>query len=203
MIRLACQDTADLDVVGEAADGAEAGRLIEELRPDVVVLDLVMPSVDGFDVLRELRGARFRPRVLVVSAHGDRDSVFQCLRLGAAGFLDKTAPVDQVVGAIRAVGAGTDVFSVEHIREAEARLGGMARRARSTAEAEGLLTRREREVLDLIVQGLTSRQIASRLRVSERTVETHVTNLYRKLDVRTRVQAVHRAASLGLLDLGS
>src|SRR5439155_15383351 len=95
MIRLACQDTADLDVVGEAADGAEAGRLIEELRPDVVVLDLVMPSVDGFDVLRELRGAGFRPRVLVVSAHGDRDSVFQCLRLGAAGFLDKTAPVDQ------------------------------------------------------------------------------------------------------------
>jgi DNA-binding NarL/FixJ family response regulator len=202
MIRLACEDTTDLEVAGEAGDGSEAARLIDELEPDVVVLDLVMPAVDGFEVLRGLRDARFQPRVLVVSAHGDHDAVFECLRLGAAGFLDKTAPVEQLVAAIRAVGAGTDVFSVEHIRQAQARLGDMARRARAATDAHGLLTPREREVLDLIAGGLTSRQIASRLRVSERTIESHVTNLYRKLDVRTRVQAVHRAASLGLLDLG-
>jgi DNA-binding NarL/FixJ family response regulator len=202
IIRLGCEGRPDLEIVGEAADGHQALAMARELQPDVVVLDLVIPGMDGFEVASRLRANGSAARILIVSAHGERGIVFEALRLGAAGFLEKTASVDEIVAAVVAVAGGTEVFSVEHERSAQARLGELARAARSAARAAATLTARERQVLQLIVEGLTSRQVATRLQLSERTVETHIANLYRKLDVRTRVQALHRAASLGLVDLG-
>jgi DNA-binding NarL/FixJ family response regulator len=201
LIREACDESPDLAVVGEAADGVEALRLISDARPDVVVLDLLLRGVDGLEVMRGMTEGGLSARVLVVSGSTDPASVFEAIRLGAMGFLEESAGVDQVVAAIREVALGHEVFSPDIDRRAYVALSERARRARDAWLVGSKLTPREREVLAMIVDGLTSRQMASRLHRSERTVETHTANLYRKLGVGTRVQAVRRAAALGLVDL--
>src|SRR5262245_29320968 len=202
-IREACDARPDLTVVGEAADGAEALQLIHDAQPDVVVLDLLLRGGDGLDVLRGLAERGSMTRVLVVSGHTDPASIYEAVRLGAAGFLEQSVSVDEVVTAIIDVAAGREVFSPEIDRRAHQALSARARTARDAWALATRLTPREREILALIVEGLTSRQVASRLHRSERTVETHTANLYRKLGVGTRVQAVRRAAALGLVDLGA
>jgi DNA-binding NarL/FixJ family response regulator len=201
MIRLGFMDRPALEVVGEAASGREALEASRVSDPDVVVLDLALPGMDGFEVIRRLRADGSRARVLVLTNRDDREAVFESLRLGVDGFIEKTAPLDEIIGAIESIGHGRQVFRKEHERLAHDQLAEMARRARKSAKAASSLTKRERQVLELIAEGLTTRQMASRLRLSERTVETHIANLYDKLEVKTRVQAVHRAAGLGLVDL--
>jgi DNA-binding NarL/FixJ family response regulator len=200
-IRIACSGRPGLEVVGEAATGPEALQQNLRLRPDVVVLDLILPVLDGLEVARQLKADPSGPRILVLTAADDEDVAFEALRLGVDGYVEKTAPLEEIAGAIEAVAGGTQVFSVRAERTAHARLGELARRARETARAVRAMTRRERQVLALIAQGLSTRQIASRLKVSERTVESHIGNLYQKLGVRTRVQALYRAAGLGLVDI--
>jgi DNA-binding NarL/FixJ family response regulator len=201
IIRIACEERPALTVVGEAGDGREAVERYLELRPDVVVLDLVMPGIEGLEVARQLREADPEARILILSGRDDRATIFECLRIGVRGYQEKSTPVDEIAAAIEAVAAGTRVFSVELERGALSHLGDVARQARETARA-ARLTPRERQVMQLIAQGLSTRQIASNLGVSERTAETHISNLYHKLEVRTRVQALHRAAGLGLVNLG-
>lgn len=200
LVRVGCEE-AGIAVVGEASTGVQALAACRELVPDVLVLDLILPGMDGFELLQRLREEGRLPKVLVLTNRDDQEAVFESIRLGVSGYLEKTASLPEVVEAIRTVAAGGQVFSPEHERMARARIADLARRARRAAAVAARLTARERQVLDLISQGLTTRQVASRLGLSERTVESHLTSLYDKLEVRSRLQAVHRAASLGLVDL--
>jgi DNA-binding NarL/FixJ family response regulator len=201
IIALACAERPSLRVVGQAANGVQAIERCLELRPDVVVLDLGLPGLSGFEVLTQLRGHLSSTRFLVVSGRDDQAAVFESLRRGASGFLEKTGSIEDIAAAVEAIGEGTAVFSVDHQRAVRAELGDLVRRARETASLAARLTRREREILDLVAAGLSTREMAKRLGVSERTAEAHTLSLYRKLEVRTRLQAIQRAAQMNLVDL--
>jgi DNA-binding NarL/FixJ family response regulator len=203
IIAMACGERAALRVVGRAADGFEALERCAEVAPDVVVLDLGLPGISGFEVLVRLRELLPSTRVLIISGRDDQATVFKSVRLGAAGYLGKTNSMEEIAAAVEAVGQGTEVFSLHHQRAVRAELGDLIRRARRGANLAARLTRRERETLGLIADGLSTRQMANRLGVSERTVEAHVRTLYRKLGVRSRVQAVGVAAHWNLVSLPS
>jgi DNA-binding NarL/FixJ family response regulator len=201
MVRLACDERDGLTVVGEAGDGNEALRLATELQPDVIVLDLILPGMNGLEVAQRLALDESTARILILTATDDKSAVFEALRLGVSGYVEKTASVDEIADAIQTVARGELVFSKELERRAQVQLGEFARKARETARALARLTPRERQVLALLAEGLSTRQIAKRLGLSDRTVESHIGNVYQKLDVRTRVQALYRAAGLGLVNL--
>lgn len=201
VIRLACESTIGIQVVGESGDGEETLRAATELAPDVIVLDLELPDIDGVDVIRGLRANGFSGAILVVTERTDGATVLECLRLGVKGFTDKVTAIRTIAGKIRAVARGERRVDADLEQAAVMELGRFARQAREGSEIAASLTPREHEVLEMISRGFTMRQIATRLHISPRTVETHVAKLYRKLAVRTRVQAVARAASLGLIDL--
>jgi DNA-binding NarL/FixJ family response regulator len=199
VIEHACRE-AGVTVVDTAETAAEATEACRSSRPELLVLDLDLPDADGLRVLADLDDIR-PPSVLVLADRADGDLVLRALRLGARGYLTKAEGLRDLATTIRRVLSGERVMTPELERDAIGALGRMARRAREGADVEAGLTPRERQVLDLLSEGLTIRQIASRLRLSPRTVETHVAKLYRKLGVRTRVQAISRAATLGLVDL--
>jgi DNA-binding NarL/FixJ family response regulator len=201
VIRLSCLERPGLEIVGEASSGVEAIEMCVEVRPDVLVLDLGLPDIDGMEVIQRLREMHLAVHILVITGRDDRATVLNVLREGADGYLEKAGSIDRIGTAIEAVASGTRLFSLEHRREVQEEIGDMARRMRETAKAASSLSRRERQVLGLIGEGFTTRQMARRLGVSERTIESHISTLYHKLNVRTRVQALHRAAGLGLIEL--
>ncbi|MFD8563377.1 response regulator [Streptosporangium canum] len=184
----------DLDVVGEAADGAEAVALVESLAPDVLLLDLKMPVLDGLGTLLRLEEQGLSPRVLVLTSVGDREDVAPAMRAGASGFLYKDVDPAALVQAIRAVHGGQVLLAPE---AAEAMLS-----AHAPAPAAGRyvapLTDRELEVLTLIASGRSNREIARELAVAEKTVKTHVSNVLMKLGVQDRTQAALYAVRHGL-----
>ena len=202
VIRMACGSAGDLEVVAEAADVAGALQVCDDHHPDGVVLALALPGAEGTGLIRALpsRGATARPRVLTDRTHGA--AVLECLRLGVHGYVDRSTGIRTIGTAIRRIGRGERVIDPALEQAAVMELGRFAKQAREGSEMAASLTRRELQILELISTGLTMRQTATRLGISPRTVETHVAKLYRKLAVRTRVQAVARAASLGLIDLG-
>jgi DNA-binding NarL/FixJ family response regulator len=203
MIRLGCQADPSIEIVGEAGNGGEALEAWRTLRPDLLVLDLVLPGMDGLEVLRQIRKEDPLVRVLILTNRDDAMAALESMRLGVHGYLEKTTPLEAIIEVIRMVGWGHEVFSEQHESLARARLGDLANKARTVARVTSMLTPRERDVALLIAEGLTARQIGSRLGVSHRTVEKHISNLYDKLGVRTRVQAAQRAAALGLVDLSA
>jgi len=198
-VRWACDRHPDLELVGEAADGYSAGEVVERLQPDVAVLDVVLPGPDGLQVARDLKAHGYRGRILILTGSGGDDVVFDASVLGIDGFLRKTANLDELAEAIISVAAGRQVLRSDERQIVHDRLGEMARRARVASAAKSKLTAREREILELVVGGVSTRQISSRLGISVRTAESHIANLYRKLEVRTRVQAVRKAITLGLV----
>jgi DNA-binding NarL/FixJ family response regulator len=202
VVRLACEARPRIEVVGEAGTGQEALDLARSLAPDVIVLDLSLPGISGLDVVRRLRAELSRAKILVLTASDDKSDAFQALRLGVQGYVDKSAPIEDVAAGIEAIDSGMTVYSAQTERLAHERLGEFVRNARESARAIATLTPREREVLSLIAEGYSTRQIATRLKLSERTAETHIGNIYSKLGVRTRVQALYRAAGMGLVELG-
>jgi DNA-binding NarL/FixJ family response regulator len=201
VVRMACAATADLEVVAEAADVASALASAAEHEPDVVVLDLELADGDGTEVIRGLQARGSRTRVLVMTDRTHGAAVLECLRLGVHGYVDKSTGIRTIGTAIRRIARDERVVDRQLEQAAVMELGRFARQAREGSEVAASLTRRELEILELISAGHTMRQIATRLGISPRTVETHVAKLYRKLAVRTRVQAVARAAALGLIDL--
>ena len=201
VIRMACASTADLEVVAEAGDVREALEAATEHDPHVVVLDLDLGDGDGIEVIRGLGSAGSSAAVLVLTDRTHGTAVLECLRLGVQGYVDKSTGIRTVGSAIRRVARGERVVDRELEQAAVMELGRFARQARERSEVASTLTRRELQILEMISGGLTMRQVATRLGISPRTVETHVAKLYRKLAVRSRVQAVAKAASLGLIDL--
>lgn len=183
-------------LVGEASDGLEAVRLAERLRPDVLVLDLGMPGLDGLEVARQVTKRPPRPQVVVLSMYSDEAHVLRALHAGASAYVLKDAGADQLVQAIRATVRGQRYFSPPLVADAfEAHL----RRAEAMpADPKVALTSREREVLHLTVEGFSGADIAERLFISPRTVETHRANLMRKLCVRNQKELVRYAVEHGL-----
>jgi DNA-binding NarL/FixJ family response regulator len=183
----------DIEVVGEAADGAEGVARAEELKPDIVLMDIKMPGMDGIDALRKLRELDNRARVLIVTSFTEQRTVIPALRAGAAGYVYKDVDPDALAGAIRSVHAGHILLQPE---VADALLS--QDEANSGQGRGGSLTEREREVLGLIADGRSNREIARALVLSEKTVKTHVSNILMKLDLADRTQAALWAVRHGV-----
>jgi len=188
----------DLEVVGEAGDGGEAVEAALLLRPDVVLMDIRMPRLDGLEATRRLAG---KTRVLVLTTFDLNEYVYEALRAGASGFLLKDAPADQLVTAIRVVAAGEALLAPSITRRL---IEEFARRPPSDARPAELeaLSPRELEVLRLVARGLSNAEVASELYVGDATVKTHVSRILQKLALRDRVQAVVLAYESGLLQPG-
>ena len=196
---MSCESTPGLEVVGEADSVPELLAVCEERHPDIAVVDIALP--DGFEGIRGLTEHHLAEAIVVLTDRTDGSIVLGALRLGVEGYLVKASALATVGPQIRRVLAGERVISPEIEQIAVIELGRFARMAREGSEVRASLTPREHEILVLISRGLTMRQMGTRLGISPRTVETHVAKLYRKLEVRTRVQAVSRAVSLGLVEL--
>jgi DNA-binding NarL/FixJ family response regulator len=195
-LRALAQLEPDLDVVGEANDAREAYRMAEEHRPDVMTIDVGLPGADGIAATRELVRRLPELRVLVLSMHAGEDWVAAALSAGATGYALKTQPPEEVFGAIRDVARGrrylAPTISAERVDDQLAR------------HAEGRdplapLSRREREIFDLLVRGFSSQEVADELCISVKTVETHRVHIHRKLGVHSVAELIHYAAVRGLL----
>jgi DNA-binding NarL/FixJ family response regulator len=184
----------DLEVVGDADSGEKALALIRQLNPDVVLMDIRLPGMNGIEATRRIRKDHPDVRVLMVTAHDDDEYVRGAMEAGAAGYLSKTAPGRKLVEAVRAIAAGTTVLEPAMLTRLMAEPGG------SRAAASGL-TERELAVLKLLVDGLHNKQVAKRLGISLRTVERHCDNIYDKLGVGSRTEAVVWAISSRLVSL--
>jgi NarL family two-component system response regulator LiaR len=181
-----------IEVVGEAADGEEAIRAAEQLRPDVVLIDLVMPRLDGVQAMRRLRERLPAVRAIVLTSYLDDERLLPALRAGAAGYLLKSVQPQELARAVRAAAVGEALIDPTVAgRLVEALANGRDERAEQ-------LTPREREVLSLIGRGLANKRIASELGIAEKTVKTHVSSVLAKLGVADRTQAALYAARIGL-----
>ena len=200
-IRLILEAHPDLDVVGEAADGVEAVQLAKDLAPDLVLMDIQMPRLDGLGATARMCALPSAPRVLILTTFDQDDHVYDAVRAGATGFLLKTAPAEQLVAAVRVAAAGEAMLAPSITRRL---LDEFVRRpsSRTAPPAVAALTEREREVLVLVARGLSNQEIAQALVVSEGTVKSHLNRLLAKLGVRDRVQAVVLAYEAGLVRPG-
>lgn len=189
----------DLVIVGEAADGEEAVRVTRRERPDVVVMDIRMPLLDGIEATRRIAGpqASDAARVLVVTTFSLDGLVYDALRAGASGFLLKDARPAELASAIRSIAAGDSLIAPALTRSLIGRFGDRLRPSAKDAAIFDALTAREREVLLLIAEGLSNAEIAAQLVISHETVKTYVSRILAKLGVRDRVQAVVLAHRLG------
>src|SRR4029077_10508912 len=192
----------DLEGVGEAMDGADAVRAFERLHPDVIVMDVRMPVMDGIEATRKITTIDADAKVLILTTFDLDEYVYDALRAGASGFLLKDRPPEELVAAVRVVASGDGVLAPSVTRRVRAEF---ASRPEPVTPPTGLgdLTEREREVLVLMAQGATNAQIARRLFVAETTVKTHVGHVLRKLGLRDRAQAVVLAYESGLVRPGS
>jgi DNA-binding NarL/FixJ family response regulator len=191
----------DLEVVGEAGDGAAAVELVERERPDVVLMDIRMPALDGIEATRRLAAGGSGAHVLVLTTFDRDEYVYRALEAGAAGFLLKTAPPTRLVEAVRTVAAGEALLAPSLTRRL---IEDYLRRPRPQAQTRlNDLTERELEVLRLLADGFSNAEIAQRLVVSDATVKTHVNHVLAKLALRDRVQAVIYAYESGLVQPGA
>ena len=189
----------DFSVVGETGDGLEAAQLVERLQPDVLVLDLMMPGLNGLEVTRQVSQRSPRTRVVILSMHASEAHVLEALRSGAAAYVLKESTSAELVRAVREAVAGRRYLSSPLSERA---IEAYMKKAESAAlDPYEMLTAREREVLHLVVQGHTSAEIADRLFISRRTVETHRANLMRKLGLRTHTDLIRYALQRGILPM--
>ena len=201
-LRMIVESEEDLRVVAEAGDGREAVDAVRRVRPDVALMDIRMPHVDGIAATRQITGAPAnRTRVLILTTFGDDEYVYEALRAGASGFLLKHGPADQLLAGVRLVAAGEALLAPSITRRL---IEQFARRPSPEVGRQRLveLTGRETEVLALVGQGLSNHEIAERLVLSETTVKTHVTRVFTKLGLRDRAQAVVVAYETGLVQPG-
>lgn len=203
--RMIIEAEDDLDVVGEAGDGQEAAERALALRPDVVLMDIRMPRVDGVEATRRIVEGRDgdRPAVLILTTFDLDEYVYASLRAGASGFLLKDAPPEDLIRAVRIVARGDALLAPAITRRMLEEFAARSQDDGPPPEALQLLTNRELEVLRLVARGLANLEIAAELVVSETTVKTHVGHILAKLGLRDRVQAVVLAYEAGLVQPGA
>jgi DNA-binding NarL/FixJ family response regulator len=194
-LELMLVDAGDIEVVGEADTGVRAVELAASLAPDVILMDLRMPGLDGIEATRRLTRSGSTAAVVVLTMFEDDDSVFAAMRAGARGYLLKGAEQDEIVRAIRAAAAGEAIFGREIAQRVIAHF---ASGSGSTAAAFPSLTEREREVLEMVAAGKGNATIAHELMISLKTVRNHVSNIFTKLRVSERSQAIVKAREAGL-----
>jgi len=199
--RMVLEERADLELVGEAADGLEALGLARELDPDVILMDVRMPNLDGVEATRRLVDSGTRARILVLTTFDLDEYVYAAIKAGASGFLLKDVEPAELVDAVRVVAAGNSLFGPEATERLVARFAQQP--TADAARSLDALTDREREILRLLATGLSNAELAEQLFVSEATVKTHVSSVLRKLGVRDRVQAVIAAYDAGLVQPGA
>jgi DNA-binding NarL/FixJ family response regulator len=200
--RLILELADGIEVVGEAADGREAVRLAKDLLPDVVLMDIRMPELDGIEATRRLRQAGVEAKVLVLTTFDLDEYVYAAMRAGAGGFLLKDAPREQLVAAVRTVTRGEALLAPAVTKRLIERFV-VRPKPLEAAPALGALSARELEVLRLVARGLSNGEIADELVIGEATVKTHVARILRKLDLRDRVQAVVLAYESGVVEPGA
>jgi DNA-binding NarL/FixJ family response regulator len=200
VIRIACEQTPGLEMLGELDDGSSALEACRELAPDVILLDLSLPGeLQGLDLASAIRREGLPVRILVLTARTDEEALFKSIVAGVDGYLEKTSGVRAIADALSRVARGERIFTQAQMRGAVVEFSRRARQVREDASEGPNLSAREVEVLEHAAGGFTVGQIARRLMLSPRTIETHLSNAYRKLGVSNRVQALARASELELI----
>jgi DNA-binding NarL/FixJ family response regulator len=188
-------EEAGFDVVGEAGDGEEAVRLAVSLRPDLVLMDVTMPVLDGIEATRRLRHSAPEARVVILTMHGEEETIDQALRAGAVAYLLKDCSTDQVAETLHAVAGGETDLSADLARSLLAELPGPEPMVATS------LSSREVEVLQMFADGCSTVEVGQRLYISAKTVKNHLASIYEKLDARDRTQAVLTAVRMGIIRL--
>lgn len=192
------ESEGDIEVVGEAADGEDALKAVEDHIPDVVLIDVIMPKKDGIEATREIKGFFPHVGVVVLSGHEEQQFIFDALKAGASGYLLKTAELEEVVETVKAAARGEGRMDPTMASRVLSEF--QSYQEQETSEVYQALTPREREILNFMGRGLPNKSIATRLSISERTVTTHVANIYSKLHVNNRVSAIQEAMRRRILD---
>ena len=186
------------DVVGEARDGDEAIRLADELHPEVILMDVTMPEVDGVEATRQIRASHPDIKIVMLTMHADQEVLTSAIRAGASGYLVKDCSTEEIASAVRMAVSGETALSPQ----LEASMLDEVRRLdRPNADEERIVTRREEEVLQLIADGCSTPEVAEKLYISQKTVKNHLASIYQKLDARDRTQAVLQAVRMGIVSL--
>ncbi len=197
-MRTMLETEQDISVVGEASDGAGGVAAVEELVPDVVLIDVIMPKKDGIEATREIKDAFPHIGVIVLSGHDEQHFVFDALKAGASGYLLKTAELDEVIKTVRTIARDGAVIDKDLAGQVLSQFTSYEKAEMQTGLQP--LTPREKEILELMSRGLPNKSIARRLGISERTVTTHAANIYSKLRVNNRVSAIQEAMRRRILD---
>ena len=187
------------EIVGEAADGEEACDLVDELRPDLVLMDVTMPNLNGVEATKRIHARHPDVRIVMLTMHADAEVVADAIRGGANGYLVKDCSTDEIATAIRQAVSGETALSPQL---AASMLGELRRLERDhDSDEDRLITKREEEVLQLIADGCSTPEVAQQLFISQKTVKNHLAAIYQKLDARDRTQAVVRAVRMGIIKL--
>jgi len=186
------------DVVGEARDGDEAIRLAEELRPEVILMDVTMPEVDGVEATRQIRASFPEIKIVMLTMHADQEVLTSAIRAGASGYLVKDCSTEEIASAVRMAFSGETALSPQL---AASMLDEVRRLDSPNRDEDRIVTRREEEVLQLIADGCSTPEVAEKLYISQKTVKNHLASIYQKLDARDRTQAVLQAVRMGIVSL--
>ena len=190
----------DFELVGEAADGEEAVRLAGKLKPDIVIMDIVMPKLNGIEATRQIKQVSPATALLILTAYSDIRYIIGLLEAGACGYLLKNSPGKDVIRAIRAVRSGESVLDSEVTRKLVQRLASLSK-SPDEREASGQLTSREIEILKWAARGLSNKELSEKLFISLRTVKAHMTNIFNKLGCSSRTDAIIKGLKQGYIDL--
>jgi DNA-binding NarL/FixJ family response regulator len=186
------------DIVGEAGDGAEAVQMAMRLRPDVILMDVTMPEMDGVEACRAIRKDLTGTQVVMLTMHADQEVLASAIRAGASGYLVKDCSTEEIAAAVRMAASGETALSPQL---AASMLNEVRKWDKAAAEEERIVTKREEEVLQLIADGCSTPEVAAKLYISQKTVKNHLASIYQKLDARDRTQAVLAAVRMGIVHL--